>query len=60
MQVLKNSHYVPAPPAKVWEEKRKKKKKKAYQDQSGVCKSPYKSNTDWKPVVAQSPRYTII
>jgi hypothetical protein len=46
MQVLKNSHYVPAPPAKVWEEKRKKKKKKAYQDQSGVCKSPYKSNTD--------------
>ncbi len=40
--------------------KKKKKKKKAYQDQSGVCKSPYKSNTDWKPVVAQSPRYTII
>jgi hypothetical protein len=46
MKVLKNSHYVPTPSAKVWGKKRKKKKKKTYQDQSGMCKSPYKSNTD--------------
>jgi hypothetical protein len=31
----------------------KKKKKKTYQDQSGMCKSPYQSNTEMKRSRAQ-------